>query len=692
MSYVTSIQCPPKGLHLDALKLGNRREESRVDLAVCRVKPLGMKLATILAGGLLAGHSSHAFSQAVTKYSYDRGDHVSTVIDPRGLVTSYAYDGLGQKWQQVSPDTGTTTYGYDASGHATGMTRAGGILVTYGYDAVGRTTRISAGSASQTFTYDTCTYGVGRLCSVADASGTTSYSYTREGWLAGRGFSIGGASYALGYGYSPLGQVTAVIYPDGNQALYAYTNGVVSAVQVKIGNTTSYAATGINYRPNDLAMVQWTSSNGLVNALGYDTDGRLTGVAVQGVQSLGLSYDVADRINGITNGIDGAMTQNFGYDAMSRLTSVYAVADNQSFQYDANGNRTRQVLNGGTVTVAPSPTSNQIVNLSGASNASYGYDARGNLTTVSGVLTFTYDAFNRMSAAGGATYYINAEGQRLRKTVGGASTYFAPDAAGPLLAESQGSGWTDYIWLNGRLIGRINSGQLLAVHDDQVGRPEAMTDANKAIVWRARNFAFDRIVTVTNSVPLNLGFPGQYYDAESGLWNNGFRDYSPNLGRYVQSDPVGLVGGINTYAYVGGNPLSYVDPLGLWALTPDQQAAVAAAAKDWSNSNVPYVFGGSSKKGADCSGSVSSIFDQAGIPLGRKQSQQFKQSPFEPVPAGALLEVGDVGVYPGHVVIYGGDTGVGKDVWSASHTNGPAFGPANSAWYGTPVWYRYNGP
>lgn len=146
------------------------------------------------------------------------------------------------------------------------------------------------------------------------------------------------------------------------------------------------------------------------------------------------------------------------------------------------------------------------------------------------------------------------------------------------------------------------------------------------------------------------------------------------------------------YAYVGGNPLSYIDPLGLWALTPDQQAAVAAAAKDWSNSNVPYVFGGSSKKGADCSGSVSSIFDQAGIPLGRKQSQQFKQSPFEPVPAGAPLEVGDVGVYPGHVVIYGGNTGTGKDVWSASHTGGPAFGPANSAWYGTPVWYRYNGP
>jgi RHS repeat-associated protein len=64
-------------------------------------------------------------------------------------------------------------------------------------------------------------------------------------------------------------------------------------------------------------------------------------------------------------------------------------------------------------------------------------------------------------------------------------------------------------------------------------------------------------------IPYNLRFPGQIYDSQAGLQQNYFRDYDPAVGRYVESDPIGLDGGINIYAYVTDNPVNRLDLLGL---------------------------------------------------------------------------------------------------------------------------------
>lgn len=138
------------------------------------------------------------------------------------------------------------------------------------------------------------------------------------------------------------------------------------------------------------------------------------------------------------------------------------------------------------------------------------------------------------------------------------------------------------------------------------------------------------------------------------------------------------------------NPLQFIDPLGL-ELTTEQQNAIQSAAEDWSKSNVPYLYGGATKTGADCSGAISSIYKQAGINIGRLTSDQFTHDPcFTPVNGEPTL--GDVGHYTKHVVLYGGSaTGVkGRDVWSASHTGGPVFRASDKKWFGTPTWYRYS--
>ncbi|MBX3724385.1 MAG: RHS repeat-associated core domain-containing protein [Xanthomonadales bacterium] len=98
-----------------------------------------------------------------------------------------------------------------------------------------------------------------------------------------------------------------------------------------------------------------------------------------------------------------------------------------------------------------------------------------------------------------------------------------------------------------------------------MGRPELLSDGQGQIAWRARLRAFDRQVHLDRIGGYALGFPGQYHDEETGLAYNVFRDYDPATGRYIQSDPIGLAGGLNTYAYALSNPVSFFDSLGLVA-------------------------------------------------------------------------------------------------------------------------------
>jgi RHS repeat-associated protein len=100
---------------------------------------------------------------------------------------------------------------------------------------------------------------------------------------------------------------------------------------------------------------------------------------------------------------------------------------------------------------------------------------------------------------------------------------------------------------------------LTYLHTDHLGAVVKATDENGGLVWDVERRPFGERVVGMGLVEVPLGFPGQYYDQETGNYYNYFRDYNPTTGRYLQSDPIGLEGGLNTYLYSLANPIMYSD-------------------------------------------------------------------------------------------------------------------------------------
>jgi RHS repeat-associated protein len=103
------------------------------------------------------------------------------------------------------------------------------------------------------------------------------------------------------------------------------------------------------------------------------------------------------------------------------------------------------------------------------------------------------------------------------------------------------------------------------IETDHLNTPRRITDQSNQVVWQWQNndpFG-NNMQTANAGFEFNLRFAGQYFDKETNLHYNYYRDYDPATGRYLESDPIGLAGGVNTYTYVEGNPISFIDPLGL---------------------------------------------------------------------------------------------------------------------------------
>jgi RHS repeat-associated protein len=409
--------------------------------------------------------------------------------------------------------------------------------------------------------------GLGRLTKLSDGTGSTEWVYDILGRVIQKKQTTGTLVRSIGYGYDTYGRMSSTTYPSGKAVTYTFNaNGQIGAIAVNAVNV----ATNIQYQPFGAAK-SWSFGNGAAYARAFDLDGRI-GSYPFGAAFQGLGYDLGNRITVFST----ATSKSFAYDKLDRLTGFVAGTTNLSYQYDADGNRS-QFKNGTAIGAYNYPaTSNRLSSITGTGAEGYGYDAGGNITNLAGK-TLTYDARGRLKTLTSGTsswsYGVNGLGQRVTKAGTGftGSLPFVYDEQGHLIGEytSTGALTQETVYLGDTPVAILQASATFYIQADQLNTPRVILNSANQQRWR-----WDLSEPFGNNVPnenpaalgvfkYNLRFPGQYADSETGLNYNTFRDYYPKTGGYIESDPIGLKGGINTYAYVGGNPMLFSDPMGL---------------------------------------------------------------------------------------------------------------------------------
>jgi RHS repeat-associated protein len=516
-----------------------------------------------------------------TQYGYNSSNNLKIVTDANNLETKYKYDDMGRVYQVISPDTGTTTYYYDATtGNMTGKTDAKNYTTYYTYDILNRVTKIDLTPADTEYSYDRykdgsiCSNGKGRVCEMTDDSGKTKYLYTAKGQVSRETRTITGYDFVTEYSYDQNGNLKTVTYPSGRVVTYSYSNDKITAVASKADSQAANVtiASSIQYRPFG-AMTSITYANGLVGSIDYDNQYRLTSLTAGNVLQLNYDdYDYNGNIKHITNVLDAGRNKTYTYDTLDRLSSGTGTWGSISWTFDGVGNRQTEVINGSSSTYYYNAGTNKLASY-GTMQGNFIYDSNGNTERASspGNWEYLYDQNQRLIGVKDYgdlknIYTYNGNGQRVKKDVGsGQVTIFHYNQAGQIIAESNSSGTAtaEYVYLNGQPLAKIEDGNIYYYHNDHLGTPQKMTDASGTVVWAADYKPFGEATITVSTITNNLRFPGQYFDAETSLDYNYYRDYNPVIGRYIEADPIGLDGGINLFAYVQNSPIIKTDPQGL---------------------------------------------------------------------------------------------------------------------------------
>jgi RHS repeat-associated protein len=547
-------------------------------------------------------------NQVPVGFKYDPQDNLVEVSDPRNLKTNYGYSGFDELTKLTSPDTGVTDYTYDLSGNLKTRKDARNITAAYQYDALNRINQISypatTGANPQAaenlgFTYDETTGRPGAkgcLTTASDGSGSTKYQYDTYGRVTNKSQVVGtNTAKTQTISYLPTGQRNEHTLPSGAVVKYSYrADGRVVSIQVNGVTIVSE----LDYFPfGEVKSWKYNTADQYLRV--FDSNGRVK-EHTSASATRAIAFDPGSRITSITDGAASANQWTYGYDTLDRLKS----ADNAAtaagplaqlklgWTFDATGNRKTETRAIGAATPVPTnytidAASNKLSQVGALART---YDAVGN-TLVDGAIASVYSARNRLVGATKAgvlaSYQHNASGERVSKIVAGMQTQYVYDDDGHLLGEYRAAESTEYVWLGDVPIAVIKPQSFVASHagkaagssvvffvqPDHLDTPRVLVNASNQPVWKWDSAPFGD--TLANEQPtaslasfqFNLRFPGQQFDAETGTHYNYFRDYEAGTGRYLQSDPIGFGGGLNTFGYSNHNSLRLYDRNGL-AISP----------------------------------------------------------------------------------------------------------------------------
>lgn len=528
-------------------------------------------------------------------FAYDTELHPTTVTSPDGRSWKYAYDPAGNLSAQTDYTGRTVEYRRDLAGRLIGQIDGENRSIEFGYDALGHITSVRGTDVEQAFEYDE----LGRLRRATNADGVLELTLDPLGRVLTETWN----GHTVTHVYDALGQQVQRSTPGGAASTWAYD---------EVGRPTALtAADAIIAFEHDVMGRETSRRFGTHGALtqSYDGVGRLTAQAVwayrpdegggsegdpsqvyQLLQQRAVNYradgvplEITDRLRG---------DRRFDLDPLGRVTGVTGPAHAEQYTYDALGNIARSTETG--------ERQYDGLLLRSTGNTHYEYDDAGQLIrvlrrTLSGQRrswTYTWNCLGQLvetqTPDGTRWRYVydplgrrrskrrlDEAGEMVEETrFDWDETRVAEQTTSTPHGEARVLTW-DYepgtyrpatqreqIWA-GTADQRTYDQRFYAIVTDLVGTPAELVDADGGIAWHRTADLWGATVTAPDAeTDCPLRFPGQYFDAESGLHYNLHRYYDPETGTYVCADPLGIDPKPNDRTYVA-NPLTQLDPLGL---------------------------------------------------------------------------------------------------------------------------------